>query len=353
MMPANEYATIDTGSTTFVTSLSAQINQRQTVFYSGYASTMINLFEARDTMVTVGTSKFFRVINCAYSGQARPYNEPFDWTTFDFSREHTYAHSWMPTFDASSPELPEYNDQHNLYPTRQSNVNAARCNYPLGEVVTVESNFLEGKLGLDTNGRRVYEPRDVHKGRAARALMYMATCYNGINNNNWGFTQNIGVCQGTSIPYGQDQNVLKRWHLEHLPDAYDIARNDFLDSLQQNRNPFVDRPEYACRINFINMSYIANPPATCYEITSGINESPAAQWNLWPNPAHDLLNIRLEQAAMGNATLIVTDLAGKQLAAHPLSSQTETISIAELSKGLYFLHLYANGVHTVKTFGKQ
>jgi hypothetical protein len=51
--------------------------------------------------------------------------------------------------------------------------------------------------------------------------------------------------------------------------------------------------------------------------------------------------------------VIVTDLAGKQLAAHPLSSQTETISIAELSKGLYFLHLYANGVHTVKTFGKQ
>ena len=444
MMAAGEYSTIDPSNPGFIATLSAQVNQRQTVFYSNYAPTMINLFEARDTMVSVGTSKFFRAINCAYSGLARPYNEPFDWTAYDFSREHTYPHSWMPTFDASNPERPEYNDQHNLYPTKQSNVNATRCNYPLGEVVTQESFYLLGKLGLDANGRRVYEPRDAHKGRAARAMMYMAICYNGISGNNWGFTQNIGVCSGVPIPYGQDQNILKRWNLEHLPDAYDMARNDFLDSLQQNRNPFVDHPEWACKINFLNLSYIANPPITCYEIPdtncnapnftvdttqlttaqiswnavsgatayslqykasnastwitqgpitspftisnlqenttyvarmfstcgntnsdttaeqsfttrfSSIHEVFASQWQLYPNPANDLLQLHFNgNATLLNATLMVTDITGKQLLVQTAASKTEIISLTGLSKGMYLLHIYADGMHGVKRFCKE
>jgi endonuclease I len=444
MMASGEYTNIDPSNPGFITTLSAQINQRQTIFYSNYAPTMINLFEARDTMVSIGTSKFFRVLNCAYSGLARPYNEPFDWTAYDFSREHTYAHSWMPTFDASSPERPEYNDQHNLYPTKQSNVNAVRCNYPLGVVVSQESNYLLGKLGLDANGRRVYEPRDVHKGRAARAMMYMAVCYNGISGNSWGFNQNIGVCGAVPIPYGQDQNILKRWNLEHMPDAYDMARNDFLDSLQQNRNPFVDHPEWACQINFINMSYIANPPITCYEIPdtncnapnfsidttqlttaqiswnavsgattytlqykasnastwitqgpitspftisnlqenttyvarmfstcgntnsdttaeksfttkfSNINEVFSTQWQLYPNPANDILQINFSgNSTLSNTTLVITDITGKQLLTRVVESKTEIISLTGLSKGMYLLHIYREGMHAVKRFGKQ
>ena len=59
---------------------------------------------------------------------------------------------------------------------------------------------------------------------------------------------------------------MKKWHYQDPPDAYEISRNDFLDSLQGNRNPFIDSARYACYIDFSNMSYIANPT-----YTTGVN----------------------------------------------------------------------------------
>src|SRR5262249_48133964 len=138
-------------------------------------------------------------------------------------------------------ERPEYNDQHHLFPTNQNQVNAVRSNYPMGEVVTQQGTYLSCKWGLDVNGNKVFEPRDEHKGDFARAVFYIATCYNGVNDafgvsQNWKFRNPISA----SIPYGQDQNVLKRWHYQDPPSKWEIARNDFLDSLQGNRNPFID-----------------------------------------------------------------------------------------------------------------
>ena len=40
------------------------------------------------------------------------------------------------------------------------------------------------------------------------------------------------------------------------PDAFEIARNEFIAVTQKNRNPFIDFPEWADRINFRSMTYI-------------------------------------------------------------------------------------------------
>ncbi len=341
MINPTEYNAINTANSTFLSDLSALVNPHNSVFYSNYTSTMINLFEVRDTFAVVGANTFKRLINCVYSGEARVYNEPFDYTAYDFSREHSYPHSWMPTFDASSPEKPEYNDQHNLYPARQSNVNATRSNYPLGKVITVEQSYLDGKIGTDAVGNRVYEPRDVHKGRAARAIMYMAVCYNGISGNNWKFMNPIGGASG-QIQYGQDQNILKKWNNDFPPNGYDIARNDFLDSLQQNRNPFVDHPEYACYINFSNMTYVANPAIPCESL--GLNkETGLSNVYVAPNPAQDDVTIYLNVATKQNATISIIDVTGKVLMEMPISfnvGKNQTlVSLSNLSKGVYTLKI--------------
>ncbi|MEI6524309.1 MAG: endonuclease, partial [Bacteroidota bacterium] len=349
MANPSEYNGINTANATFLSDLSALINPHQSTFYSNYTTTMINLFEVRDTFAVVGANTFHRLINCVYSGQATVYNEPFDYTAYDFSREHTYPHSWMPTYDASAPEKPEYNDQHNLYPARQSNVNATRSNYPLGKVVTPEQSFLDGKIGTDSTGRRVYEPRDVHKGRAARAIMYMAVCYNGISGNNWKFLNPIS---GT-IPYGQDQYILKRWNDQFPPSDYDRARNDFLDSLQQNRNPFVDHPEYACYIDFSNMTYVANPQTPCYKAPSGITE---LNYNLifymFPNPATENVSLYFSSTKTENLTVEIFDISGKKVFAKNVNSvagiqQKETITTVNFGKGIYTISLKGNT--TLKT----
>lgn len=337
MMNPTEYNAINTANSTFLSDLSSLINPHNSEFYSSYTSTMINLFEVRDTFAVVGANTFKRVINCVYSGEARVYNDPFDYVAYDFSREHTYPHSWMPTFDASSPEKPEYNDQHNLYPARQSNVNATRSNYPLGEVITVEQSYLEGKIGLDAVGHRVYEPRDVHKGRAARAMMYMATCYNGISGNNWKFMNPIGGASG-QIQYGQDQNILKKWNYDYPPNGYDMARNDFLDSLQENRNPFVDHPEYACFIDFSNMTYIANPPVPCDAM--GIDKvSGFANVYIAPNPANEEVKVYMNASEKQTVQLWIADITGKivvqEEAALNTGNNVIPISLQALNSGVY------------------
>ena len=38
------------------------------------------------------------------------------------------------------------------------------------------------------------------------------------------------------------------WHLNYPVTSFDINRNDKVYTNQHNRNPFVDHPEYACRI---------------------------------------------------------------------------------------------------------
>ncbi len=349
MANPSEYNGINTANATFLSDLSALINPHQSTFYSNYTTTMINLFEVRDTFAVVGANTFRRLINCVYSGQATVYNEPFDYTAYDFSREHSYPHSWMPTFDASSPEKPEYNDQHNLYPARQSNVNATRSNYPLGKVVTPEQSFLDGKIGTDSTGRRVYEPRDVHKGRAARAMMYMAVCYNGISGNNWKFLNPIS---GT-IPYGQDQYILKRWNDQFPPSDYDRARNDFLDSLQQNRNPFVDHPEYACYIDFSNMTYVANPQTPCYKAPSGITElNNNLIFYMFPNPSSENVSLYFSSTKTENLTVEIFDISGKKVFTKNVNSvagiqQTETINTVNFGKGIYTILLKGNT--TLKT----
>ena len=254
MMPAGEYSNIDRQNPTFISDLHNKVFPHQQIFYSNYDDTYINKFAARDTV----DGK--KVITCVYTSDLYMYTPPF---TFDvFSREHSYPFSWMPH---TSQEVPSYSDVHNLYPANQDQANAIRSNYPLGEVVNVSSTFKDGKYGTNDKGQTVYEPRDEHKGDAARAIFYMAIAYQGENNEDWSLPSFIGPF----TPYGQDQNVLKAWHFNDLPDGKDIARNDFIDSLQGNRNPFVDMPELVCGIDFRDMSWITDEaPCTTTDISA-------------------------------------------------------------------------------------
>jgi hypothetical protein len=353
MMPGTEYASINTAASTFLADLSALINPHTSIFYANYANTMVNRFETRDTLVT-SPVLFTKVVNCSYSGQIRTYNDPFDFSALDFSREHTYPHSWMPTFPADNPEKPEYNDQHNLYLARQTNVNAVRSNFPLGVVTgTPQSSFLDSKFGNDASGNKVFEPRTSHKGNAARAIMYMATAYNGVSSNNWKLKNPIS---GT-IAYGQDQNILKKWHFDDLPDSYERSRNDFVDSLQGNRNPFIDSVRYACYIDFTTMTYIANPQSPCYSATttpSSIKENVKHfEYVLMPNPSNGAFNILIDvNNLQGDLNLEITDVSGKIVYVSKLDVENGfnniTIQDINLNSGIYFVNMNYKNEKTTK-----
>lgn len=355
MQPVNEYNGISVTSSTFLADLTAHTYPHTSTFYGNYDETMIKLFASRDT--TAGQ----KVVTCVYSSENYVYTEPF---AFGYiSREHSYCHNWMPSNPADSPERPEYNDQHHLFPTNQNDANAARSNYPEGEVTgAVASTYLACKSGSNTANQKVFEPRANHKGDFARAVMYMATAYNGQLKSgvtmNWKLRDPIS----TTIPYGQDQNILKKWHFQDPPDAWEISRNDFLDSLQGNRNPFIDSMRYACYIDFANMTYIASPTYTtgigtpCYVASSvGINESTPANFEyvVAPNPTNGDFNILIEANVAEKFKLVVTDITGRNVHNRyvDITNGFNTISVNDLhlNAGVYFVNLiYKNEKSTRK-----
>ncbi|MEO0629818.1 MAG: endonuclease, partial [Planctomycetota bacterium] len=65
------------------------------------------------------------------------------------------------------------------------------------------------------------------RGEMARVVFYAKTRYTYL-----------------SIPLVASQSQMVDWHFEQMPDADDRERNDRVQIYQQNRNPFVDRPEW-------------------------------------------------------------------------------------------------------------
>ncbi len=72
-----------------------------------------------------------------------------------------------------------------------------------------------------------------------------------------------------------------------------------------------------------------------------------SQWTMYPNPAKSFLNINVE-TLVGNGNIVITDLYGKTIRTQNLSMGTNTINIANLSKGLYFVSTITNEGKTTK-----
>ncbi len=117
-------------------------------------------------------------------------------------------------------------DMHHLYPT-DSKANSIRSSHPFGLVKDPNPKFNVG--GSKCNGE-VFEVRKQHRGNVARSMFYFSTVYN----------KEIDSAQ---------EKVLRQWHKEDPVDANEIARNDKIEALQNNRNPFVDHPEYVDMIS--------------------------------------------------------------------------------------------------------
>ena len=357
MQPTTYYNGISPTSSTFVTDLHNKINAHNIQFYSNYGNLMIGQFFARDT------TNNQRVVTCSYSGLNKVYSEPWDWATNDFSREHTYCQSWQPTTnDANFQSRPEYNDYHMITPTNQNSVNALRSDYPLGEVVGAPTyTYLGCKMGNDINGNKVFEPRDADKGDAARCMLYQTVCYTGVAYTGtpntiiqYGGSWSLPTYIRVAIAYGQDQNVLKRWNTQDPPDNFEIARNDYVDSLQGNRNPFIDSAQFICYIDFITMTHLSGVSAPCGSagiMEVGNGNVDAIQFA--PNPNNGNFMLNYTSNTNQKISLHLIDMLGRVVYSNEqkLSTGNNSIemNIPSLSKGIYtFEFISETGKQTKK-----
>lgn len=269
------YDSISTSAPTFITDLENRIRSPYTrIPYDDFDETNIANF------ASINNGNGTRSVFCVYTGYEYIYSGVFTWTVL--SREHTWAVSWMPN---SSSMSHQYSDQYHLFPTHNTNANGRRSNHPLGVVVNVTYQFLEGKVGTNANGEIVYEPRDIHKGDAARALFYMSVRYDDIGGFNWDFNWLNNTMLPSLSEAPQHINVLMDWNRQDPPDKWEVDRNNYIQSIQQNRNPFVDHPEYLSFIEFTNLTklnpvYAVEPANYVTNFTSVVDEnSIQLNWN--------------------------------------------------------------------------
>lgn len=322
----NYYSGISSANNTFVADIRSKVRPHFQVFYSNYATTIINNFEAYDTTANR------RVLECYYSGYKYLYVPPFKFDTM--SREHAYPFSWM---GEGSQDSANYSDLHILFPVNQENANAIRSNFVLNDLKTVSFTFLKGRLGTDSNGNVAYEPRNEVKGQIARANFYICATYNRPGKP---FTIPTSV---QFVTEKQDQNVLKRWNLKYPPSNKEIARQEYIASVQNNRNPFIDNPNWACFINFSNMTYEAS--GNCNQTAGNnslIKKDVIQTIQLFPNPSVNLSQLDLSNMKGKSFEITVVDMTEKTVLQINSSAKLTQINTASLASGVYLVMAKSN-----------
>jgi endonuclease I len=152
--------------------------------------------------------------------------------------EHTWPQSKGATGIAQS-------DLHHLRPS-DIRTNQTRGSHPYGDVVRVEWSVGEGarqaRLGVDALGETVFEPYGDVKGDIARGLLYFYTRYAQSRPGDF-----------TLENFRHELPTLLRWHNADPVTDSERARNDAVQRVQGNRNPFVDRPEFVEQLKFATL----------------------------------------------------------------------------------------------------
>lgn len=336
----NYYAGINHNVSNFTAQLTQLINNHTLVAYNQYGNLVVPAIFERDTV------NGQKAVTCEYSGEIKTYTPPFSFTTIGYSREHLMPRSWMPT--GGNIATAEGADYHNLALTNLNNVNNLRSNYAFGNVITPSTTFLDCRLGKDINNITVFEPTDSKKGDIARAVFYQILCYNGKGGSNWGF---FNLTNTRALE--QNVNTLIQWHFNDLPDGFERAKHEYIYTLQNNRNPFIDYPELVDCIDFnqILKNATCNSTVSADEIIYS-----STQVYIYPNPSENILNIQYDNTFCNLTLVTIYDLSGKKIKSFQPKVKFAVYSenISDLLPGSYIINIeFDNGSSTMKRIIKQ
>jgi hypothetical protein len=252
------------------------------------------------------------IIECVYSGftQAATFNSYPN----PINTEHTVPQSFF------NSALPMRSDIHHLFPTH-GEANSDRGNLPFGEVVDSQADgWLYGSAGSYSSSGSVpssniddysevefntaFEPREENKGNTARAIFYFYTMYAGETEP--GFE---------NISSAGDLATLYNWHVMDPPDALEIERDEEIQAIQGNYNPYVRMPSLA---------------APAWGFISSIEELTIDFQFI-----QDAESVRILNASTGMNLSLINSM-GQELIR---SASTNQFSTSNLDAGIYFLRL--------------
>jgi endonuclease I len=238
-----------------------------------------------------------------------------------YNREHSWPQSWFNSVTGPVSDL------FHIYPT-DGKVNGQRSNYPYGNVTTASWTSLNGgKLGPCSNlgyNQTVFEPINEYKGDFARTYFYMSTRYYS-EDASW----STSGATNKSVILPWQMNVLLQWNQQDPVSAKEIARNDSIYyKFQNNRNPFIDNPQWADSIWSMDVSVFVKE----LELQHA--------FSLFPNPASTSFQIIHKINSSPDAILRVTSITGELIEEQIVSLQESVLVNCEnWAKGIYIISL--------------
>ena len=241
-----------------------------------------------------------------------------------YNNEHSFPKSWFG--DVS----PMNSDIFHIYPN-DGKVNGMRSNYPYGESTngTVYGNSKLGNCTYPGYTGTVFEPSDEYKGDLARTYFYMVTRYENIVAG-WETDDPSGdaMLDGTSFPCFEPWalSLLLKWNTQDTVSQKEINRNNAIyTTVQHNRNPYIDHPEW--------VTSIWGPASSVSENFNNISVS------IFPNPAVNYVHINLNLTNNTNYELSLFNSDGTNIFTKYKNNREEEIDFSGLPDGVYIVTL--------------
>jgi endonuclease I len=254
-----------------------------------------------------------------------------------WNREHIYCQS-RGGYSAGTDYLtPNADGINNYNPTTGANdIGAGVCDAHHIRAVDGQENSSRNNrnYGVDYNGPST-NPTITWKGDVARACLYMAVRYNGLNvvygNPTDGIIGQIG-----------DLATLLTWNHTDIADDFEMNRNNYIYTWQKNRNPFIDYPLLADYIWGTHAGEVWHASLSNYDF---INHRAI----IYPNPAKDNFSI---VGLSKNSLVSFYTILGAKLFEQKVSDQA-TFDISNYASGVYILKIQSDGLISEKKIIKE
>jgi len=154
----------------------------------------------------------------------------------------------------------------------------------------------------------------------------------------------------------QEETILKQWHWMDPVDEEEMARNDYIESIQNNRNPFIDSMNFACYIDFTTMNKETNASPCLTNSISLEEQSSLLELIAFPNPTQNILNLQYELKNAEKMTISIFNSVGqkiKSMEVKGLERGFESIDVSNLSEGIYQVKVTGSTFESQLKFIKQ
>ena len=234
-----------------------------------------------------------------------------------WNREHVWAKS-RGIGSVSNSTRGAGSDLHNLRACIPS-INSARNNRWFAEC-SEPYQYNGTNTGSYTSSTNwFWKPRDEDKGDVARIIFYMSTRYEGEGDEpDLEAIDYIPADKYTTDPIHALLADLIKWHNEDPVSDFEQHRNNVIYSYQNNRNPFIDHPEYVGEI---------------WQAT-GITYDKQTEATIYPNPATNTINIRATES-FGHVAII--NFMGAKV--KEFNNADKAVYIGDLPNGHYIVVL--------------